>query len=148
MNRKPLPCACLRVTLPVVSGSLRMLIAARGRLPEDQSLHYQAQVLQALEYLAKKKVAHLDIKGKTFFFKKAGERKRKTGTVSNGIQVLLTRSLPDLPENETRECLFLDVFTINFIYSCHFSYISSTQTTTALADLFNCSDQSQPRCWN
>ncbi|XP_075894720.1 mitogen-activated protein kinase kinase kinase 14 isoform X2 [Nelusetta ayraudi] len=43
-------------------GSLRMLIATRGRLPEDQSLHYQAQVLQALEYLAKKKVAHLDIK--------------------------------------------------------------------------------------
>lgn len=64
MNRKPLLCACLRVTLPVVSGSLRMLIATRGRLPEDQSLHYQAQVLQALEYLEKKKVAHLDIKGK------------------------------------------------------------------------------------
>lgn len=64
MNRKPLLCVCLHVTLPVVSGSLRTLIAARGRLPEDQSLHYQAQVLQALEYLAKKKVAHLDIKGK------------------------------------------------------------------------------------
>lgn len=76
MNRKPLPCACLRVTLPVVSGSLRMLIAARGRLPEDQSLHYQAQVLQALEYLAKKKVAHLDIKGNFFFKKSRGKEKK------------------------------------------------------------------------
>lgn len=35
----------------------------RGRLPEDLSLHYQSQVLAALEYLIKKKVAHLDIKG-------------------------------------------------------------------------------------
>lgn len=41
-------------------------------MPEDQGLHYQAQVLQALEYLAKKKVAHLDIKGKKK--KKAGVR--------------------------------------------------------------------------
>lgn len=52
------------MTLPVVSGSLGRLIAERGRLPEDQSLHYQTQVLQALNYLVKKKVAHLDIKGK------------------------------------------------------------------------------------
>lgn len=35
----------------------------RGRLPEDLGLHYQLQVLTALEYLAKKKVVHLDIKG-------------------------------------------------------------------------------------
>lgn len=76
MNRKPLLCACLRVTLPVVSGSLRMLIATRGRLPEDQSLHYQAQVLQALEYLEKKKVAHLDIKGKKKK-NKSGEKEKK-----------------------------------------------------------------------
>lgn len=63
------------MTLPVVSGSLGTLIAERGRLPEDQSLHYQAQVLQALEYLAKKKVAHLDIKGKKKK-KKMGGKKR------------------------------------------------------------------------
>lgn len=75
MNRKLLLCACLRLTLPVVSGSLRMLIATRGRLPEDQSLHYQAQVLQALEYLEKKKVAHLDIKGKKN--NKSGEKEKK-----------------------------------------------------------------------
>lgn len=63
-NRKPLQCLCPCVTLPVLSGSIGTLIAERGRLPEDQGLHYQVQVLQALEYLAKKKVAHLDIKGK------------------------------------------------------------------------------------
>lgn len=35
----------------------------RGRLPEDLSLHYHSQVLTALEYLVKKRVVHLDIKG-------------------------------------------------------------------------------------
>ncbi|KAM4716806.1 mitogen-activated protein kinase kinase kinase 14 isoform 1-T3 [Anableps anableps] len=44
------------------SGSLGQLIMKRGRLPEDLSLHYQSQVLTALEYLVKKKVVHLDIK--------------------------------------------------------------------------------------
>lgn len=44
------------------SGSLGQLIVERGRLPEDLSLHYQSQVLTALEYLVKKKVVHLDIK--------------------------------------------------------------------------------------
>ncbi|KAL3053334.1 hypothetical protein OYC64_005799 [Pagothenia borchgrevinki] len=44
------------------SGSLGQLISERGRLPEDLSLHYNAQILTALEYLGKKKVAHLDIK--------------------------------------------------------------------------------------
>nr|XP_046270544.1 mitogen-activated protein kinase kinase kinase 14 [Scatophagus argus]XP_046270545.1 mitogen-activated protein kinase kinase kinase 14 [Scatophagus argus]XP_046270546.1 mitogen-activated protein kinase kinase kinase 14 [Scatophagus argus]XP_046270547.1 mitogen-activated protein kinase kinase kinase 14 [Scatophagus argus] len=44
------------------SGSLGQLIAERGRLPADLSLHYHSQVLTALEYLVKKKVAHLDIK--------------------------------------------------------------------------------------
>ncbi|XP_054464154.1 mitogen-activated protein kinase kinase kinase 14 [Anoplopoma fimbria] len=43
-------------------GSLGQLIAERGRLPEDRSLHYHAQILTALEYLHKKKVVHLDIK--------------------------------------------------------------------------------------
>ncbi|XP_019949692.1 mitogen-activated protein kinase kinase kinase 14 isoform X2 [Paralichthys olivaceus] len=44
------------------SGSLGQLIAERGRLPEDLSLHYHSQVVTALEYLVKKKVVHLDIK--------------------------------------------------------------------------------------
>ncbi|KAK5855908.1 hypothetical protein PBY51_007541 [Eleginops maclovinus] len=44
------------------SGSLGQLIAERGRLPEDLSLHYHSQILTALEYLWKKKVAHLDMK--------------------------------------------------------------------------------------
>ncbi|XP_071399875.1 mitogen-activated protein kinase kinase kinase 14 [Centroberyx affinis] len=44
------------------SGSLGQLIAERGRLPEDLSLHYLWQVLVALEYLVKKRVVHLDIK--------------------------------------------------------------------------------------
>ncbi|XP_059204243.1 mitogen-activated protein kinase kinase kinase 14 [Centropristis striata] len=44
------------------SGSLGELIAERGRLPEDLSLHYHFQILTALEYLRKKKVVHLDIK--------------------------------------------------------------------------------------
>ncbi|XP_061566874.1 mitogen-activated protein kinase kinase kinase 14 isoform X2 [Cololabis saira] len=44
------------------SGSLSQLITDRGRIPEDLGLHYQSQVLTALEYLGKKKIAHLDIK--------------------------------------------------------------------------------------
>ncbi|XP_029945513.1 mitogen-activated protein kinase kinase kinase 14 isoform X2 [Salarias fasciatus] len=44
------------------SESLGQLIVKRGRLPEDLSLHYHSQVSTALEYLAKKRVAHLDIK--------------------------------------------------------------------------------------
>ncbi|KAL6102549.1 map3k14 [Pungitius sinensis] len=44
------------------SGSLGRLIAERGRLPEDLSLHYHSQTLTALEYLRKKKVVHLDVK--------------------------------------------------------------------------------------
>lgn len=54
---------CCSLTLTVIPGSLGQLITLRGRLPEDLSLHYQVQVLTALEYLAKKKVVHLDIKG-------------------------------------------------------------------------------------
>ncbi|XP_061701409.1 mitogen-activated protein kinase kinase kinase 14 isoform X3 [Syngnathoides biaculeatus] len=44
------------------SGSLGRLIMQRGRLPEDLSLYYMLQVATALEYLAKKKVVHLDVK--------------------------------------------------------------------------------------
>lgn len=44
------------------AGTLAQLITERGRLSEDRSLHYQLQVFTALEYLAKKRVVHLDIK--------------------------------------------------------------------------------------
>ncbi|XP_017289042.1 mitogen-activated protein kinase kinase kinase 14 [Kryptolebias marmoratus] len=44
------------------SKSLSQLIVERGRLPEDLSLHFFFQVLTGLEYLGKKRVAHLDIK--------------------------------------------------------------------------------------
>ncbi|XP_077591087.1 mitogen-activated protein kinase kinase kinase 14 [Stigmatopora nigra] len=44
------------------SGSLGQLIMRRGRLPEDRSLYYLLQVATALEYLAKKRVVHLDVK--------------------------------------------------------------------------------------
>ncbi|XP_055366855.1 mitogen-activated protein kinase kinase kinase 14 isoform X2 [Betta splendens] len=44
------------------SGSLGQLIVERGRLPEDLGLHYMSQVLTGVEYLVKKRVAHLDIK--------------------------------------------------------------------------------------
>lgn len=64
VNVKKAYCTFCRIlTLSVISGSLGQLIALRGRLPEDLSLHYQLQVLTALEYLARKKVVHLDIKG-------------------------------------------------------------------------------------
>ncbi|XP_062840843.1 mitogen-activated protein kinase kinase kinase 14 [Trichomycterus rosablanca] len=43
-------------------GSLGQLLAERGRLPEDLSLHYMQQVLGALEHLHKRRVLHLDIK--------------------------------------------------------------------------------------
>uniref|UniRef100_A0A8C4NNF5 Mitogen-activated protein kinase kinase kinase 14a n=1 Tax=Dicentrarchus labrax TaxID=13489 RepID=A0A8C4NNF5_DICLA len=54
------------------SGSLGQLIAERGRLPEDLSLHYHWQVLTALQYLVKKKVAHLDIKADNVLLSKDG----------------------------------------------------------------------------
>ena len=65
MYQKTLTIYCLYpgLTLSVISGSLGQLIAERGRLSEDLSLHYHSQVLTALEYLVKKKVVHLDIKG-------------------------------------------------------------------------------------
>ncbi|XP_068606219.1 mitogen-activated protein kinase kinase kinase 14 [Brachionichthys hirsutus] len=53
-------------------GSLGQLIAERGRLPEDLSLHYLSQVLTALVYLVKKKVVHLDIKADNVLLSKDG----------------------------------------------------------------------------
>lgn len=55
----------LTLTPSVVLGSLGQLIAERGRLPEDLTLHYHCQVLGALEHLVKKRVVHLDIKGRS-----------------------------------------------------------------------------------
>ncbi|KAF7661665.1 hypothetical protein LDENG_00256400 [Lucifuga dentata] len=55
------------------SGSLAQLIADRGRLPEDLSLHYHWQVSTALEYLVKKKVVHLDIKADNVLLSEDGK---------------------------------------------------------------------------
>ncbi|XP_053708789.1 mitogen-activated protein kinase kinase kinase 14 [Synchiropus splendidus] len=55
------------------AGSLGQLITQRGRLPEDLSLHYMGQVLTALEYLVKKRVAHLDIKADNVLLSEDGK---------------------------------------------------------------------------
>ncbi|KAM3863811.1 mitogen-activated protein kinase kinase kinase 14 [Diretmus argenteus] len=55
------------------SGSLGQLIAERGRIPEDLSLHYYWQVLAALEYLVKKRVVHLDIKADNVLLSEDGK---------------------------------------------------------------------------
>ncbi|XP_066538689.1 mitogen-activated protein kinase kinase kinase 14 [Hoplias malabaricus] len=44
------------------TGSLAQLLKTRGSLPEDLSLFYHTQVLQALEHLHSRKVIHLDVK--------------------------------------------------------------------------------------
>lgn len=44
------------------AGSLGQLLEQRGRLPEGWALHYTHQVLQALEHLHRRRVAHMDIK--------------------------------------------------------------------------------------
>ncbi|CAL8273351.1 unnamed protein product [Lota lota] len=53
--------------------SLGQLIAERGRLPQDLGLHYHCQVLGALEYLLKKRVAHLDIKADNVLLSEDGK---------------------------------------------------------------------------
>ncbi|KAM9746462.1 mitogen-activated protein kinase kinase kinase 14 isoform 1-T2 [Menidia menidia] len=55
------------------SGSVGELIGKRGRLPEDLSLHYHSQVLTAIDYLMKKKVAHLDIKADNVLLSEDGK---------------------------------------------------------------------------
>ncbi|XP_034045758.1 mitogen-activated protein kinase kinase kinase 14 isoform X2 [Thalassophryne amazonica] len=55
------------------SGSLGQLIAERGRLPEDLSLHYHWQISTALEHLVKKKVVHLDIKADNVLLSEDGK---------------------------------------------------------------------------
>ncbi|KAG7334748.1 hypothetical protein KOW79_001344 [Hemibagrus wyckioides] len=66
-------------------GSLGQLLAERGRLPEDLSLHYMQQVLGALEHLHKRRILHLDVKvdnvllsedGKNTFLCDFGESER------------------------------------------------------------------------
>ncbi|XP_035262531.1 mitogen-activated protein kinase kinase kinase 14-like isoform X2 [Anguilla anguilla] len=44
------------------SGSLGGLLRKRGRLPEDLSLGYLCQVLEALKYLHSRRVLHMDVK--------------------------------------------------------------------------------------
>ncbi|XP_031430648.2 uncharacterized protein LOC105901290 isoform X3 [Clupea harengus] len=44
------------------TGSLAQLLRCRGSLPEDLSLHYHLQVLEALEHLHRRRVLHLDVK--------------------------------------------------------------------------------------
>nr|XP_057904668.1 mitogen-activated protein kinase kinase kinase 14 isoform X2 [Doryrhamphus excisus] len=55
------------------SGSLGQLILQRGRLPEDLSLHYLLQIVTALEYLAKKRVVHLDVKADNVLLSEDGK---------------------------------------------------------------------------
>nr|XP_015804194.2 mitogen-activated protein kinase kinase kinase 14 isoform X2 [Nothobranchius furzeri] len=64
---------CVVLLMDQKSGSLGQLIMKRGRLPEDLSLHYVSQVLTALEYLVKKKVAHLDIKADNVLLSEDGK---------------------------------------------------------------------------
>ncbi|XP_060883182.1 mitogen-activated protein kinase kinase kinase 14 [Labrus mixtus] len=98
------------------AGSLGQLIAERGRLPEDLSLHYHSQVLTALEYLGKKKVAHLDIKADNVLLSEDGrdtflcdfghsERLDNKGLSVNGSRDLKgseTHIAPEIVKGEPR----------------------------------------------
>ncbi|XP_039980155.1 mitogen-activated protein kinase kinase kinase 14 [Xiphias gladius] len=98
------------------SGSLGQLIAERGRLPEDLSLHYHSQVLTALEYLVKKKVVHLDIKADNVLLSEDGrdtflcdfghaERLDNQGqslSVSNDLKGTETHMSPEIVKGEPR----------------------------------------------
>ncbi|XP_040919116.1 mitogen-activated protein kinase kinase kinase 14 isoform X2 [Toxotes jaculatrix] len=98
------------------SGSLGQLIAERGRLPEDLSLHYHSQVLTALEYLVKKKVVHLDIKADNVLLSEDGrdtflcdfghaERLDNQGQSLNGSNELKgteTHMAPEIVKGEPR----------------------------------------------
>ncbi|XP_018557572.1 mitogen-activated protein kinase kinase kinase 14 isoform X1 [Lates calcarifer] len=98
------------------SGSLGQLIAKRGRLPEDLSLHYHSQVLTGLEYLVKKKVVHLDIKAENVLLSEDGrdtflcdfghaERLDKQGqslSGSNDLKGTETHMAPEIVKGESR----------------------------------------------
>uniref|UniRef100_A0A8C6UTI3 Mitogen-activated protein kinase kinase kinase 14a n=1 Tax=Neogobius melanostomus TaxID=47308 RepID=A0A8C6UTI3_9GOBI len=90
--------------------SLGQLILERGRLPEDLSLHYQCQVFTALEYLAKKRVSHLDIKADNVLLSADGrdtflcdfghaERLDKQGQKLKGTE---THMAPEIVKGEPR----------------------------------------------
>ncbi|KAJ8364636.1 hypothetical protein SKAU_G00134670 [Synaphobranchus kaupii] len=55
------------------SGSLGGLLKERGRLPEDLSLHYLCQVLEALKYLHSRRVLHMDIKAENVLLSEDGK---------------------------------------------------------------------------
>ncbi|XP_062303344.1 mitogen-activated protein kinase kinase kinase 14 [Osmerus eperlanus] len=55
------------------SGSVGQLLTTRGRLPEDIALHYYSQVTATLEYLQKRRVAHLDIKAENVLLSEDGK---------------------------------------------------------------------------
>ncbi|XP_029294447.1 mitogen-activated protein kinase kinase kinase 14 [Cottoperca gobio] len=98
------------------SGSLGGLIAERGRLPEDLSLHYHSQILTALEYLGKKKVVHLDIKadnvllsedGRDTFLCDFGHAERldhqgQSLSGSKGLKGTETHMAPEIVKGEPR----------------------------------------------
>ncbi|KAG1968440.1 mitogen-activated protein kinase kinase kinase [Pimephales promelas] len=96
------------------SSSLGQLVEERGRLPEDLSLHYLQQVLEALNHLHRKRVLHLDIKadnvllsddGKDAFLCDFGhsERLDKQGlSEGQGLKGTETHMAPEVVLSEPR----------------------------------------------
>ncbi|XP_026772509.3 mitogen-activated protein kinase kinase kinase 14 [Pangasianodon hypophthalmus] len=102
-------------------GSLGQLLAERGRLPEDLSLHYMCQVLGALEHLHKRRILHLDVKvdnvllsedGKNTFLCDFGESERLDLYGFSPFQALKgteTHMAPEVARGEKR-CAKVDVW--------------------------------------
>ncbi|XP_030649781.1 mitogen-activated protein kinase kinase kinase 14 [Chanos chanos] len=53
--------------------SVAQLLKERGRFPEDLSLHYLGQVLDALMYMHKKRIVHMDIKADNVLLSEDGK---------------------------------------------------------------------------
>ncbi|KAM9456893.1 mitogen-activated protein kinase kinase kinase 14 isoform 2-T4 [Clarias gariepinus] len=102
-------------------GSLGQLLAQRGRLPEDLSLHYMHQVLGALEHLHKRRILHLDVKvdnvllsedGKNTFLCDFGESERLDlygFSPSQALKGTETHMSPEVARGEKR-CAKADVW--------------------------------------
>ncbi|XP_060758046.1 mitogen-activated protein kinase kinase kinase 14 [Neoarius graeffei] len=102
-------------------GSLRQLLAERGLLPEDLSLHYMHQVLGALEHLHKRRILHLDVKvdnvllsedGKNTFLCDFGESERLDPygfSPSQALKGTETHMAPEVARGEKR-CAKVDVW--------------------------------------
>ncbi|TSK28041.1 Mitogen-activated protein kinase kinase kinase 14 [Bagarius yarrelli] len=102
-------------------GSLGQLLAERGRLPEDLSMHYMHQVLGALEHLHKRRILHLDVKvdnvllsedGKNTFLCDFGESERLDLYGFSPFQALKgteTHMAPEVARGEKR-CAKVDVW--------------------------------------